>query len=322
MSETSLCPCCEMNFTPSVSLEAAVEDSIQNMFNCPHCQSVLKWEKEQIKIIRKSDPEDPKSLDLPKTNKEIKEEEKQRPGEVHKKPRQKEPLETQPAEPSAVNSAEELKDPNDTSIAEPQQKEPLETQPDEPSALNPAEELKDLNDTPIAEPQQEEPLETQPAEPSAVNSAEELKDLNDTPIAKPQQEEPPTAKPIEEPQETDLVNTDTPENFSDIEDYGSSKESPHKGLLRYELTIKGLDSSELEQKIFNILEDPRFNWSAKEILAQQESGILKLKDLNPVKAMTLILKLSELPFELSWKQYTIINTQNKTTDEEQDLQNN
>lgn len=45
----SKCPCCEQD----VEFSLSTEDSIGNLIQCSHCQSVLKWKDQVLQIVRK-----------------------------------------------------------------------------------------------------------------------------------------------------------------------------------------------------------------------------------------------------------------------------
>ncbi len=96
-------------------------------------------------------------------------------------------------------------------------------------------------------------------------------------------------------------------DFSDVESYGNATATSDKGFLRYDLFIEGVDSHEIKTQVFHVLEDPRFNWSAREILQSEKEGVVAIKNLNPVKVMVLLSELSFLSVQLSWKQYRALD---------------
>ena len=322
MSTPYSCPCCQKDFVPSISVEKANTDSMQNMFDCPHCQSVLKWENNKIKIIHTADPEEPQKLDSPveatlqtvvdsATNNEAS-------NEVITEPVNK--LDNLIAEPSHMEPSHMKQAPSepDESIAEPSHMEQAPSEPDES----------------IAEPLYTEQSSNESDEPVVDEENNKKFEFNESPPEEELKQKKPTLEAIQEPMNKEEPDTpsltnfhlsneeevidspNTPENFSDVENYGNSEDATDKGFLHYDVTIKGIDSAEIEQQVLSILEDPRFNWMAKDMLSLQKDGVLVLKKLNPVKAMCLISELSFLPVTLNWKQYmAITEPQVETTTE-------
>ena len=285
MSTSYSCPCCQTDFTPSVSAETAGKDSMQNMFDCPHCQSVLKWEQNTIKVIHKADPVEPLSL----------------------------PNDTE----TPANPAEPLSLPNDTEtpIVGDSESTPIQETPNEPIVESPhiaiqtAIDETDDNKFNFNESHPEEELKQTDTNLNRIpESTDEIESSSSS-----------QANFNLSNEEELIPSSNTSENFSDIESYGNSEDTMDKGFLHYDITIKGIDSEKIEQQILGILEDPRFNWMAKEILSLQKDGVLILKKLNPVKAMCLISELSFLPVTLNWKQYMAIESQAETINEEQPL---
>ena len=326
MSTVYPCPCCQTDFTPSVSAETAKKDSMQNMFDCPHCQSVLKWEQNTIKVIRKADPEEPQKLDLPEET----------PSQTVADSFDTEQAVSEPNEPladladtgesneptSLHTEPQPVNEPNEP-LVEPADTEQAVNEPNEPS--EPIAELSGMKQPPSEtdEPISKENTNTQ-FEFNEAHPEEELEqahtNISSTPQLVEEKEPPPPASTSQAnfnlSNEEEIPNTS--ENFSDIESYGNSEDNLDKGFLHYDISIQGIDSKKIEQKVLSILEEPRFNWMAKEILSLQKDGVLIIKKLNPVKAMRLISELSFLPVTLSWKQYmAITELQPETTTGEQ-----
>ena len=378
MSTVYPCPCCQKDFTPSVSAETAEKDSMQNMFDCPHCQSVLKWEQNAIKVIRKADPEEPQKLDLPEeaapqssadpitdtepdsnefatepadTEQDLNESNEPTPLQTEQQSVSEptEPLDN----PSDIEQpiSEPLDNPADTEQPVNETNEPIPLHTEQQPVNEPNEPLADPLDNPadteqpVNEPTAELSGMKQPPSESGksiskentntqfefneAHPEEELEQAHTNISATPEsveKKEPPAAASSSASQanfnlsneEELVVSPNTSENFSDIESYGNSEDNLDKGFLHYDIIIQGIDSKKIEQKVLSILEEPRFNWMAKEILSLQKDGVLIIKKLNPVKAMRLISELSFLPVTLSWKQYmAITELQPETTTGEQ-----
>lgn len=47
----TVCPCCHQEFSPPVLEEA---EDMGNLFDCDHCQSVLKWDSQSLKVVYES----------------------------------------------------------------------------------------------------------------------------------------------------------------------------------------------------------------------------------------------------------------------------
>ncbi|RME18544.1 MAG: hypothetical protein D6797_00200 [Bdellovibrio sp.] len=78
-----------------------------------------------------------------------------------------------------------------------------------------------------------------------------------------------------------------------------------EGNLFYNLEIKGIDSPELKEEVFDVLNDSKFLWSAKEIMSNIQSGTLLIKDLSAVKAFILIQEFKRLNLEIRWDQHVL-----------------
>ena len=184
---------------------------------------------------------------------------------------------------------------------------PADTAPADPAPADPAPADPAPADPAPADPA---PADPAPADPAPPTIEEPLS-------AEPLSAEPPSAEPLS----ADLAPAEPPSaepppaNFKDVEQYGNAPASSEKGFLRYDLHIAGLDSKEIEKEVFLVLDDPRFNWSAKEILQSQKDGVLEIKNLNPVKAMCLVSELSTVSVQLSWKQYMALDVLSESSEE-------
>ena len=266
----SVCPCCHQEFSPpppSVSQEAT--EDMSGLFDCDHCQSILKWENQSLKVVYESTEGEGNEGEVSDADAIITQK-KQEPEDIidGEYPVDDGELEKEPEENNATVADDDLA-----------------------GEENPITEETQQNSVVIKEEQSEEaPVE---------GSSEFLDAFSEQDDS--QMEEDLSAAVAEQESE---INQD----FSDVEKYGNAQATSEKGFLRYDLRISGLDSSEIEQQIMFILEDPRFNWDAKEILKSQKEGVLVIKNLNPIKAMCLVSDLSFLSvLELSWKQYMALD---------------
>lgn len=74
------------------------------------------------------------------------------------------------------------------------------------------------------------------------------------------------------------------------------------GPYYYDLFINGLDTSEIKDEVLQALTDKRFQWTAEEIKRKLRNGRLIFKDLNPVKAVLIVIKLQHIDVEIEWIQ--------------------
>lgn len=265
-----ICPCCKKEFQPP-PVDQNTED-MDNLFSCDHCQSIMKWENQSLKVVYES-KEEPPVVSTDVDNKEaILSERKEEVllEEVDQAPSS----EFEEAAAEELVTEEEIASSNEGVKEDFPEQEAFDGSGGRNNIVEEEAELSgDLG--------QEEP-EEQSVDPASGGMKEE--------------EAPETQ--------------DVKQDFSDVEEYGNAQATSEKGFLRYDLRISGLDSSEIEQHVLAILEDPRFKWDAKEVLQMQKEGILVIKNLNPIKAMCLVSELSFLPvLELSWKQYMAVNAQ-------------
>ena len=162
---------------------------------------------------------------------------------------------------------------------------------------------------PVVEPPAEQPTEQSHEPPAEQPTEQPYEPPAEQPTEQPHEPPEPPPSPTEEP---------TSAHFKDVEQYGNAPASSEKGFLRYDLRIAGLDSKETEKEVLLVLDDPRFNWSAKEILQSQKDGVLEIKNLNPVKAMCLVSELSTLSVQLSWKQYMALDVLSDSSEDSSD----
>lgn len=275
-----ICPCCQKEFQPPPA-DQSTED-MDNLFSCNHCQSIMKWENQSLKMVYES-KEEPPVVSSDVDDKEV-------------LPDKEEAL-YEEASQESLSSERETTPPEELAAEDGM---PLDNEIEEDLP-----EQKELND----------PLDQDNmAEKGSIELSNDL--------SKQEQEEQsvdPTPEEMElEKEEREALDTpDVEQDFSDVEEYGNAQATSEKGFLRYDLHISGLDSNEIEQRVLAILEDPRFNWDAKEVLQMQKEGVLVIKNLNPIKAMCLVSELSFLSvLELSWKQYMAVNAQVNSETEE------
>ena len=348
-----ICPCChqECDF-PSVTQAGGaggVEEDIGNLFSCSHCQSVLKREGSSLKVVYDGSKPDADLESSPVEPFGFAE-----PVEPFGPAEPAEPVEpAKPAKPAEFFESVEPAKPAE-SFEPVESVKPFEpVEPAKPAeSFEPVESVEPFEPVEPAKPAESfEPVESvEPFEPAFLNnenvSTEEevfskanenkegafLKEqessdaqnvlARETSFAAKEEgvyKEPPPSS-VDNSEEfagAELIEKQEKEvnqDFSDVEEYGNAQSPSGKGFLRYDLCISGLYSVEIEQQVLSALEDPRFQWDAKEILQSQKEGVLVIKNLNPIKAMCLVSDLSFLPVELSWKQYMALNAPREQTE--------
>ena len=74
------------------------------------------------------------------------------------------------------------------------------------------------------------------------------------------------------------------------------------GQYYYDLIISGLDTADIKRELLKALDDKRFLWSLDELKGKLRGGQLVLKNLNPVKAVMLVIKLQHMDVDIRWEQ--------------------
>ncbi len=309
----SPCPCCHKAF------EFYPESALDGLCECPHCQSVLKWENNSFEVIQQaSGPSKTSSSQV---------EPLEHPSLV-KDEASKAPFSAQVDEGFAENDDEsssflEAKGPTEEGPSVVTDS-PSEQHSSEQEAKGPTEEGPSVvTDSPSEQHSSEQEAKGPTEEgPSVVTDSPSEQHSSEQEAKGPTEEGPsvvtdsPSEQQMQSPQlevlhsqgAEEALSEPKPQDFSDVENYGNSESISSKGFLRYDLLIEGIDSSEIEEQILFILEDSRFNWDGKEIYRQQKDGNLWIKNLHPIKVVSLISEISRLSVQLSWKQYTALSS--------------
>ena len=321
------CPCCHKSLD-SLPPEQEQAEDMDTLFSCDHCQSVLKWENQALKVVFESSDFSSESV----------EENESVQSEAREEGLFSEEGEMAEEQVSADNIMSALQEKEgDSSLLQEfaKEEEKPETvldssalsEPVEEPVVNTAEEegidlpLNELADISVgtsghelehgSEHGSEHGLES--AESDFLGAKEEgqeegqEEDLASVQEAGEASEESEAGEASEASETSEAEQQDINQDFSDVESYGNATATSNKGFLRYDLFIEGVDSHEIKTQVFHILEDPRFNWSAKEILQSEKEGVVTIKNLNPVKVMVLLSELSSLSVQLSWKQYRALD---------------
>lgn len=96
-------------------------------------------------------------------------------------------------------------------------------------------------------------------------------------------------------------------DLRDIADFGNSEISQGKdGFIVYDLTISGIETKDIRIAVRDALTDKKFMWDADNLIRGSRGGVLKLTQLNPVKASLVVRRLKHLPVQVSWEQHAIV----------------
>ena len=361
-----ICPCCQK--AVSLPSEPDPAEDIGALFACDHCQSVLKWEGERLKVVFESNAdttslEEESALENPADLEE--KSALENPADLEEKSALENPADLE--EKSALENPADLEEKSALeNPADLEEKSALENPADleEKSALeNPAdleEKSAEAKEEVVTEAQEDleshegDRVSEEDLEQEGLESLESVSDLNQTNLGQAEdlelesvqgegdiaslsesgegaieqyrsQNEESTLDEAKSQGEREDVSVqegggglkgleaeeqnpvDEKQDFSDVESYGNSTGADMKGFLRYDLVIEGIDSSEIKTQVLLILEDPRFRWSAKEIMQSEKEGVVVIKNLNPVKAFCLVSELAFISVELSWKQYKALS---------------
>ncbi|MGE4130946.1 MAG: hypothetical protein AB7F86_04875 [Bdellovibrionales bacterium] len=100
--------------------------------------------------------------------------------------------------------------------------------------------------------------------------------------------------------------TPNPADLSDLSDFGNSEESGgREGSLRYNLTISGIDTSDIRHSFREAITDRKLMWDIDQIIRSIRNGEVQIANVSAVKAYLVVTRLRGLPVQVSWEQYAI-----------------
>lgn len=95
-------------------------------------------------------------------------------------------------------------------------------------------------------------------------------------------------------------------DMSDVAEFGNSQMSQgREGMLRFNLYIGGIDTSDIREEVRWALTDAKFLWDADQFMNSIHNGELAIKAVTPVKSALLLQRLRAIPVEIRWEQYAI-----------------
>ena len=294
------CPVCKTKFDfPSLDLE-------EFYYDCPHCNSSLLFKNGDYKILSqgKVEPEKSESENPPEdSSEEIKENTKQElleepvesiPKNQKKKPENPVESASENQEQEPENSQEEVEVPDETEeefIPDETSHVPELSSPEEETSEN-----KSGEEDPVAESEQEDqqnreeaPLEEEKDAPDNFSSE---KDFSFT-------------EELEEPLQKETETESQKEDFSEVAEFGNTKDQDQQGPFIYDLTLKEINSQELREKVLEVLNDEYLNLPEDSSI---KDGQITLTKISPVQAYVIVTSLMGLPLQISWKQQHIADS--------------
>ena len=95
-------------------------------------------------------------------------------------------------------------------------------------------------------------------------------------------------------------------DLSDLANFAKSADSGgREGPLRYNLSVTGIDTSDVREAFREAITDRKFMWDTEQILRSIRNGEVRIANVSPVKAFILINRLRNLPVRVEWEQYAI-----------------
>ena len=139
------------------------------------------------------------------------------------------------------------------------------------------------------------------AGPMGEQSTPEYHDAFSTPAI----EEPGLFEEEQVVASSDLHSTNS-SDMSDIASFGNSQDSGSRdGSLRYNITVAGIDTSDVRESFREAITDARLVWDIEQILRSVKHGEVRFTNVSPAKAFVVILRLRGLPLQVKWEQYAI-----------------
>lgn len=91
-----------------------------------------------------------------------------------------------------------------------------------------------------------------------------------------------------------------------ISAYANSEVSSGKdGPFVLTVFVSGIDTKDLREDIRKAIQDSRFGWDDRALMSGIHNGILKIENINPIKASIVINRLKSLPVQIRWEQNAI-----------------
>lgn len=124
-------------------------------------------------------------------------------------------------------------------------------------------------------------------------------------------EEPPPS------QEEASISAEDPLGVQSFEDSGGA--SLADGEYLYDIILTQVDSADLKRDVMMALSDKRFALEADDLQKQMREGGLTIQNLNPVKAMLIVLRLQQMDVVVEWRQKHFTLAEDKKNQGEAEL---
>lgn len=142
-------------------------------------------------------------------------------------------------------------------------------------------------------------------------------------------EELSAEEPVDGAMDNDIFSTDAPVAEAPVFDESIDPRDPlglqkfeesggtelSLGEFLYEVTVSGVDSQDLRKEVQIALADKRFGFSQEDLRQSLMGGVLTLKNLNPVRAMLVVLKLQTMDLQIEWHQKHFTQSEETSGDE-------
>ena len=117
-------------------------------------------------------------------------------------------------------------------------------------------------------------------------------------------EEATAVAPSAAPENWEVSSTE--DAFAEVVDFGNQDTVyQQEGPLSYIVTLAGIDSSDLEARLKEVLMDKRLVIDVDNLWPSLKNGELKLVGLSPVNTYVLISKIYDLPISVEWEQHVL-----------------
>ncbi|MBY0383800.1 zinc ribbon domain-containing protein [bacterium] len=151
------------------------------------------------------------------------------------------------------------------------------------------------------------------------DEAESLPEAAEEPFGDPPEESLPEAFTEEEPlaAEQEVVSAEDPLGVQSFEDSGGANLAD--GEYLYDIILTHVDSADLKREVMMALSDKRFALEAEDLQKQMREGGLTIQNLNPVKAMLIVLRLQQIDVVVEWRQKHFTLAEDKKNQGEAEL---
>ena len=111
--------------------------------------------------------------------------------------------------------------------------------------------------------------------------------------------------------------TSDPLGVQSFEDSGGAELAD--GEYLYDIILTQVDSADLKREVMMALSDKRFALEAEDLQKQMREGGLTIQNLNPVKAMLIVLRLQQIDVVVEWRQKHFTLAEDKKNQGEAEL---